>query len=128
MSVCYKSLKEECEIFQNYYSRVIWFQQKYKLKADDLQQVWNELKIFFHRILLALYVSSLKESYKLRKSFLKSLMLAYSDWVKYCFHPDYLSDRIAKFLLVNHLYLCFDLWMRFLLKIHFTYMFGSKKR
>lgn len=47
LSVCNKSLKEECEIFQNYYYRVILYQQEYNLKADDLQLVWKELKIFF---------------------------------------------------------------------------------
>ena len=128
LSVCNKSLKEECEIFQNYYYRVILYQQEYNLKADDLQLVWKELKIFFHRILLSLYVSLPKESYKLRKTFLKSLVLTYSDWIKYCFRPDYLSDRIARFLLLNRCYLFFDLWMRGLLKIQFVYMFGSKRK
>lgn len=121
-------MKEECEIFQNYYYRVILYQQEYNLKADDLQLVWKELKIFFHRILLSLYVSLPKESYKLRKTFLKSLVLTYSDWIKYCFRPDYLSDRIARFLLLNRCYLFFDLWMRGLLKIQFVYMFGSKRK
>ena len=128
LSVCNKSLKEECEIFQNYYYRVILYQQEYNLKADGLQLVWKELKIFFHRILLSLYVSLPKESYKLRKTFLKSLVLTYSDWIKYCFRPDYLSDRIARFLLLNRCYLFFDLWMRGLLKIQFVYMFGSKRK
>ncbi len=58
---------------------------------------------------------------------MKSLVLTFSDWIKYCFRPDYLSDRIARFLLLNRCYLFFDLWMRGLLKIQFVYMFGCKK-
>lgn len=127
-SVSYKSLREECDIFHNYYARIIQCQQEFRLKKSTLKPIWNHLKIFFHRILLVLYTTSEKTSYEKRRSLLSYLMLTYSDWIKYEFMPDYLSDRIAKFLLLHRFYLCFDIWMRFLVKINFKYMFGSKNK
>lgn len=125
-SVSYKSLREECDVFYNYYSRIIRCQQDFGLNTSALRPAWNHLKIFFHRILLVLYATSEESSYKTRRCLLKKLMLAYPDWIKNEFMPDYLSDRIAKFLLVHRFYLWFDIWMRCLLKISFKYMFGSK--
>ncbi len=126
-SVCYKSLKEEYEIFQNYYSRILLYQKEYDLKSIELSKTWRELKIFFHRVLLSLYISPKKYSFFKRMSFIKKMILNYSDWVKSYYMPDYLVDRIGKFLLKYRILLFFDLWMRFLLAIHFKYMFGVKK-
>lgn len=129
LSICSKSLDEEYRVFQNYYHRIVCYQKKYCIQSEELKTVFGELKIFFHRTFFALYAREYTQnhSYKMRLSFLKEVTNKYSDWIKKEFLPDYLADRISKFLLVHRFYLCFDLWMRCLLSVNFQYMFGAKK-
>lgn len=128
LSMSDKPLAEEYRVFQNYYHRILHYQQEYGLPSTEFKRTFGELKIFFHRILLSLYTCGhfQKKSYKERKLFLKELVTIYPDWIQKEFAPDYLADRIARFLLSYRFYLCFDLWMRCLLTINFQYMFGTR--
>lgn len=129
LSICSKPLDEEYRVFQNYYRRIVCYQQKYCIQSDELKIVYGELKIFFHRTMIALYTHEHAQghSFRMRLSFLKKVTINYLDWIIKDFVPDYLADRISKFLLVHRFYLCLDLWMRCLLAVNFQYMFGAKK-
>ncbi len=124
-----KPLAEEYRVFQNYYHRILHYQQEYGLPSTEFKRTFGELKIFFHRILLSLYTCShfQKKSYKERKLFLKELVTIYPDWIQKELAPDYLAYRYSEVLCCHIVSICvFDLWMRCLLTINFQYMFGTR--
>lgn len=126
-SVCYKTVEQEYSIFRNYYLRVVGCQMEYNLSLSELREAKRPLTIYFHRTLLSLYCGSTLLSYQARIQFLKGMLINSGDYIKENFSPTYLADKIGRYFLIHHWYRCFDLWMRFLLKIKFKRMFGANK-
>lgn len=123
-SVSFKRFEQEYLIFQNYYKRIQEYQRLYHLKENDMKKVRASLAVFFHRTILSLYKTKWSYTYKERISAFQQIIASYNDWIKVCFTPAYIVDRVGKKMLINGMYTLFDIWMRALLKIHFTKMFG----
>ena len=127
LSVTYKSLSEECLIFQTYYQYIEKFVQSSGFRSADFEDTWRSLRILFHRILLVLYSRRADKSYKERMACLKELRCKYAWWILGYFKPDYLADKVTAYFLRRELYMGVDLWMRLLLAVYFRKMFGGKR-
>lgn len=125
LSVAYKPLTEELCIFRVYYAYISGFVQSSGYPSDRFHKSWRGLCAFFHRVLLVLYSVKENKSYRERIACLKQLRTDYSEWIAAWFNPDYKADKVTAFFLRTGWYACVDVWMRFLLCIHFKKMFGG---
>lgn len=126
LSVRIRDFQAEYAAFSNFLKRVYAYQRMYGLEDDALINSWRSLTVFFHKIILAVYNPENGYSRKVRLSSLQKVLTENEQWIRKHFLPQYLADKVAKFLLCHVGVWAFDGWMCFLWSVGFKKMFGAK--
>lgn len=126
LSVRIGDFQAEYRAFSHFLERVCNCQRLYGLADDALAAIWRSLTVSFHKIVMAIYKRENNYSQKERLAFLHKIFAENEPWIKERFLPQYLADKIAKFLLCHVGVWAFDGWMRLLWSVKFKKMFGAK--
>lgn len=128
LSVCIRNFQAEYAAFSHFLKRVYVYQKTYGLEDDALINTWRSLTVFFHKIIMAIYKPENGYSQEMRLSFLRKLLAENKPWIEAHFLPQYMADKMAKFLLCQVSVWAFDGWMRLLWSVKFKKMFGAERR
>lgn len=120
------SYQSEVLAYREFVKRLKLYQDYFGLADKDLDQSWQSLTIFFHKVILSLYSKSNQYPYAERVVNLRELLSNDKANIQKYFLPAYVADKIGKYILLCGGSISFDIWMRFLYGIKFKKMFGVK--
>lgn len=126
LSARINSAQTEYMVFSHFLKRIRIYQEWYGLDDDCLADAFKSLTGIFCRIIVAIYKPKNVYAWKVRLDFFHKFLADNGQLIKKYFQPQYLADKIAKFLLCHVGVWAFDGWMRLLWSVKFKKMFGVK--
>ncbi len=124
LSMCINPFPSELLGYREYIKRLRFYRDNFLLEDADMMVAWKSLTVFLHKVILAIYKLDNGYSSHERKQFLRELLSENRIEIRKYFFPDYMADKVGKYLLLGGGVRCFDTWMRFLIAIGFKKMFG----
>lgn len=123
LSVVVNSFSSECVCFIQYKLLLERVMNKYMILPADMKSAFRSLMICFQRALKADYQSDKRICKKQRLENIECLVDRNHNWIKAFYNPAYKTDKVGKFLLLNHWFYCYDLWVKLIFKLRIKAMF-----